>query len=149
MMTWLEIILWLHGLTVCAMVGIIWFVQIVHYPLFLQVGEQEYHHYHSGHLARTGILIAPLMLTEMGTGILLLALLAVTDVSLLAQPQWFTASMVVLGVIWVSTFFVQVRYHHALDHGKNETAIRRLTLTNWLRTILWTVRIPLLIAAIS
>ncbi|MEM6602156.1 MAG: hypothetical protein AAF649_12280 [Verrucomicrobiota bacterium] len=134
---------WLHVVTASAVVGMSWFVQMVHYPLSRLVRTKDYALYHRQHIRRIGLLIAPLMLAEaeMASGVLLLAILAVGKTDLLLQPQWFTVSMVLLGIIWLSTFLVQLRYHQQLDRGQDLNAIGRLSSTHWLRTILWTLRL--------
>ncbi|MEM6885790.1 MAG: hypothetical protein AAF571_12220 [Verrucomicrobiota bacterium] len=149
MTDWLELFWWLHFASSCAMIGIIWFVQLVHYPLFRSVGNNEYPQFHTQHILRTGFLLAPLMLAEMGSGLVFLILSVFIQVELMLHSEWFTISMLLLAVIWVSTFLVQVRHHLRLDQGKDEATIERLISTNWLRTILWSVRLPLLILAIS
>ncbi|MEM9735245.1 MAG: hypothetical protein AAF908_01395, partial [Pseudomonadota bacterium] len=47
---------------------------------------------------------------------------------------------VLLGLVWASTFFVQVPLHGKLERGHDATLVRRLVMTNWLRTFLWTAR---------
>jgi len=48
------------------MVGVIWFVQIVHYPLFALVGEAAFSEYERHHARRTGWVVAIPMLLELG-----------------------------------------------------------------------------------
>lgn len=143
-----EIIWWLHLIATAGMAGIIWFVQLVHYPLFHYVGKNEYERHHTQHMTRTGLLIAPLMLTEMGTGLMLLLESVLAPGSVFSHPSLFNASMLLLGLIWLSTFLVQVRYHRELDKGRDESAIHDLIRTNWVRTVLWTLRLPLLVIAL-
>jgi hypothetical protein len=47
-----------------AMVGLIWFVQVVHYPLFGKVGVVGFHDYEQSHQQRAGLVVAPLMSTK-------------------------------------------------------------------------------------
>ena len=60
----LELILLLQAASTLAMVGLIWFVQIVHYPLFAQVGREGFSGYEQAHQNRTTFVVAPLMLVE-------------------------------------------------------------------------------------
>ena len=46
------------------MVGLIWFVQIVHYPLFSAVGERGYTAYQIQHMNLTGAVVGPPMVIE-------------------------------------------------------------------------------------
>ena len=60
------LVLLLQLLTTLAMFGLIWFVQIVHYPLFVRVGEPGFRDYAGLHATRTTYVVAPLMLVELG-----------------------------------------------------------------------------------
>ncbi|MFG0246635.1 MAG: hypothetical protein ACF8MF_11365 [Phycisphaerales bacterium JB052] len=127
-------ILLVHAGSTCAMMGLIWFVQIVHYPLMARVGAQDYSLYQHAHMSRTTFVVAPLMLAEMGTAILLLWLLG---------PDAFPltiAGLVMLVLNWISTAALQVPAHKGLTQGFAERAHRRLVATNWIRTILWSLR---------
>jgi hypothetical protein len=57
------------------MTGVIWFVQIVHYPLFAKVGTGEFIAYERNHADRTGYVVAPPMIFELGASFVLCALL--------------------------------------------------------------------------
>lgn len=54
------------------MVGVIWFVQVVHYPLFVRVGPSGFSTYSGAHSRLTGYVVGPPMLVEMATAIPLL-----------------------------------------------------------------------------
>ncbi len=54
------------------MFGVIWFVQVVHYPLFARVGADGFAHYASLHATRTTWVVAPPMLVELATSVALL-----------------------------------------------------------------------------
>ncbi len=125
----------IHFAATWAMVGLIWFVQLVHYPLFSEVGATEFHQYERRHCQRITWLVGPLMTTELVTA----AWLAVAPPSSAsATVAWIGAALVV--VIWSSTALVQVPLHAKLGQGFDPLVARRLTATNWLRTIAWTVR---------
>ena len=53
------------------MTGLIWFVQIVHYPLLGAVGGSEFSAYEQRHMSLTTWVVAPTMLVEAGTALLL------------------------------------------------------------------------------
>ena len=59
-----ELILLLQAAATLPMVGLIWFVQIVHYPLFGEVGHDRFADYERNHQNRTTLVVAPLMLVE-------------------------------------------------------------------------------------
>jgi hypothetical protein len=124
------------------MAGVIWFVQLVHYPLFARVDRAGFADYEIEHARRTGWVVAPVMLLELGTGALLLAVRP-AGLPLGVAVAGFT----LLGVIFLSTFLLQVPLHRSLSGGFLEITHRRLVRTNWLRTAAWTVRAGLLLAS--
>lgn len=118
------------------MMGLIWFVQIVHYPMLASFDRKNFAAHEKEHCDRTGLVVVPLMLVELST----FALLLIEGV----RSDAFLLSGLLLGVIWVSTFFIQVPLHRALLQGWNVQAHRRLVATNWIRTLAWTGRSLLL-----
>ena len=44
-----------------ALVGLIWFVQVVHYPLFASVGPGEFAHYEAQYTRRTARVVGVIM----------------------------------------------------------------------------------------
>ena len=50
--------------TTLFMTGLIWFVQIVHYAMFVDVGENFFTAYHQKHMARTTWIVAPIMIAD-------------------------------------------------------------------------------------
>jgi hypothetical protein len=127
-----EWLLVVHAASTFSMLGLIWFVQIVHYPMLARYSRGDFGAVEREHCDRTGFVAAPLMLAEAFTGVLLL-------VGGFHTPL-FLASMALLGLVWLSTFLLQVPCHRALVAGWNERAHRRLVATNWIRTIGWTLR---------
>jgi hypothetical protein len=119
-----------HAAATLFMTGVIWFVQIVHYPLFGRVGAAEFPAYEREHARRTGRVVGPAMFVE-----LLLALALAARGGVLA---W--TGLALLGVIWASTAFVQVPLHRRLERGTDTAAQQRLVRTNWIRTAAWTGR---------
>ncbi len=118
-----------------AMVGIIWFVQLVHYPLFSEVSVSRFSAYEAAHTRRTTLVVAPLMVAEAATAFLL-ALLAPPAIN--ATAAYWGAALV--AVLWLSTFAAQVPAHTRLSSGFDAGVHRYLVWSNWLRTALWTVR---------
>lgn len=128
-------ILLVHAAATWMMAGVIWFVQTVHYPLFSGVGPGGFAAYLSAHQARTTGVVAPLMLIEMTSGVMLLV------VRPAAVAAWLPAvGLGLLALLWVSTFLVQVPCHTILGRGFNAPTHRKLVATNWIRTALWTAR---------
>jgi len=124
-----------HLATTLAMVGVIWVVQVVHYPLFAGVGADGWNAYEAAHQATITRVVAPLMVAELATAVWL-----VLDRPA-ALPAWAVAAGAALvGLIWASTAFVQVPLHTALGRAFDTDVHARLVATNWIRTTLWTVR---------
>ena len=114
-----------------AMVGVIWFVQLVHYPLFAGYAGDGFRAVMAEHQRRTFWVVFPLMLTELVTTFALLA----------ARPGWLPwAGMTCVGVWSLSTALVQIPLHGRLERdGFAPTTHRRLVRSNWVRTAAWTV----------
>jgi len=113
--------------------GVIWTVQLVHYPLFARVGAQNWEDYHTFHTRLMTLVVLPAMVTELGTS----GLLALTRPSWLA-PSLLWAGFALAALTWAVTFFVSVPLHDTLSRGFDAAVITRLVSTNWFRTALWT-----------
>lgn len=114
------------------MFGIIWIVQIVQYPSFLAVSTDNWKSYYAHHRYAISWIVMPLMLAEfIQTGMLL--------IRSGTHGDWFIPMLMILA-IWLSTFFIQIPLHNKLEEVKEETLIRRLIQTNWIRTLLWTAK---------
>ena len=130
-----QLIFLTHLAATLFLVGLIWFVQIVHYPLFERVGRAEFTAYETAHTRLTLWMVAPLMLVEAGTALLLIFWRPAT---VLAWQVWLGAGLVLL--IWLSTAFLQVPQHSQLRFGFEARAHRFLVASNWLRTGAWSLR---------
>lgn len=118
-----------------AMLGVILVIQIVHYPLFSSVGASSFERYEALHTQRITWVVAPLMIAELITAIMLVAR---PPSSVSATLLW--TGLALLAAIWLSTAFVQVPLHRELASGFEATAHRKLLATNWVRTIAWLLR---------
>lgn len=131
----MALLLLVHLGSTLAMAGLIWFVQIVHYPLFAHVGPERFASYEALHSQLTSLVVVPLMCTEAFTAAALLWLRPPGVSFALAA-----AGLALVVLIWLSTFFVQVPLHQALAAGFDADAHRRLVGSNWVRTVLWSLR---------
>lgn len=131
-------------LTTAMMTGIIWFVQIVHYPLFTRIPKEGFIRYEQAHTVRTGWVVAPLMLLEIGTALLLLVYPHGGDPLPIRTSPLYLAALGCLIMIWLSTFLVQVPLHGILEKQPHQRAMIQLERTNWVRTSLWSLRMILL-----
>jgi hypothetical protein len=131
----MQSILVLHAAVTLAMTGLIWFVQIVHYPLMARVPAEAFVDYERQHTQRTGWVVGPLMFIELGTAVVLIVRPPeAIDVGL----AW--TGLALLSVIWLSTILLQVPCHRRLERGFDAAVVRRLIHTNWIRTTAWTAR---------
>lgn len=124
-------VLWIHVMATWYMVGVIWFVQGVHYPLMKQVGSENYAIYQAAHMRRTAWVVGPGMMVEGATGVWLLYVETSTML-------WI--GMGLLAVIWLSSVLLQVPKHNQLLQQFDEKHHRILVQTNWIRTVAWTMR---------
>ncbi len=126
----------LHLAATFFMTGVIWFVQIVHYPLMAMVGTEQFAVYSRSHQRRTSMVVLPVMLIELGTGIWLALTIGGSGVS--AWLAW--GGLILLLVIWMMTFCVHVPQHGRLLRGFDPIVHARLVATNGIRTAAWTLR---------
>jgi len=121
-----------HAALTWLLAGVIWTVQLVHYPLWAQVNGTGFRSYHARHLLRITVLVAPLALLE--------ALTAAILVLWGPRNSWLLASLAPMAVNIVSTFLVQAPLNLQLAKGFDPALHQKLVSTNWQRTIAWTVR---------
>ncbi len=121
------------------LVGLIWFVQVVHYPIFAKVGKKEFAEYHEKHVRNTGRVVALPMLLELGLSFLLLVM---------AQgqvPFWQNSvAFALVLIVWAQTFFFFVPLHSKLGASADPQIISRLVSANGWRTFFWSLRFVLL-----
>jgi hypothetical protein len=125
----------LHLAATLFMVGVIWFVQVVHYPLLARVGPAEAVEYEQDHTRRTGWVVGPAMLLEAASAVLLLWARPAGVSDLLAG-----VGAALLAVAWASTWLVQVPCHDRLCREFDRVVHRRLVRSNWVRTAAWSLR---------
>jgi hypothetical protein len=128
-------LLTVHLFATAGMVGLIWFVQVVHYPLFARVGPDGFPTYETEHQRRTSWVVGPLMAVE-GVAALAVAATLRNEVGLLLP----LLGLVLLLVIHASTVLLQVPAHGRLTSGADHAVMRRLVATNWIRTGGWSAR---------
>ena len=124
-----------HALATAFLAGLIWVVQMVHYPLMAEVGHGRYRSYHSAHIDRITKVVAPAMLFEAATALWILV--APPDG---VDPSSSRLAFAMVVAIWTSTAALSVPAHRTLADRFDPAAHQFLVSTNWPRTILWTLR---------
>lgn len=122
----------LHTFSCFFMTGLIWLVQIIHYPAYRYMNIAVFKNYQNFHTTTITFIVGPVMLIELFTGL-----------SILVQQKFsLFSSLNLLGLIliWVATAAWSVPKHGQLAQSYNPLIIESLISTNWARTILWTLR---------
>lgn len=126
------------------MAGVIWIVQMVHYPLFARVGAPGFPGYHAAHGGRISRIVGPAMLTEAATA-LVIALAPPDGVA----PWTAWTGVALVGVLWLATAALAIPQHRRLASGFDPHAHARLVAGNWVRTAAWSARGVLVAAMLA
>jgi hypothetical protein len=132
-----------HAASTLVLVGIIWTVQIVHYPLMALVGTQRFVAYESAHAPRmAAVVMLPWTLQGATTAGLLIARPS-------ALPWWLVLGAAIAAAVPVLvTVTASVPAHARLGLGFDASVHRRLVRTNWIRTAAWTAHAPIALAMV-
>jgi hypothetical protein len=116
------------------MVGFIWTIQVLVYPMMAAVpadGFVAYELQHRNRVTALLALIAPLEIVA-AAGVVVF----VDDV-----PGWLSmGAAALLFAIWLSTLVFYAPLHMRLSTGFDPLVHRRLVRSNWIRTAAWTAR---------
>lgn len=119
------------------MTGLIWIIQVIHYPSYRFIAEDKFTEFHHFHTTAITMIVGPMMVIEVFSGL-----------AILIDQKFNTISAInFLGLlgIWFATAFLSVPTHNLLSKGFNLENINYLVQTNWIRTILWTARSGLIV----
>jgi hypothetical protein len=130
-----HMLLRLHLAATLFMTGVIWFVQVVHYPLLARVPPEAIPAYQAANVWTTASLVAVPMWIEGVTAVLLLWR---RPPGLPVNP--LRLGLALLAVIWLSTWQLELPRHEALRTAFDPATLRSLIDTNWVRTAAWTAR---------
>ena len=126
-----------HLIFTSIMTGVIWVIQIVHYPSFHFIEKELYTAFQKFHMNKISIIVIPIMLAELITGMMLFL-----DKS--SKSPFLIISFVILVLIWLITGVFFSKAHNELMTGYQELVVNQLVVMNWVRTLLWTLRLLLL-----
>lgn len=124
----------IHAASTWALVGLIWTIHVVHYPLFAAVGS-GFRSYHESHMSRITWIVGPLMLLELASGLVLWS-----DPPAGTSGRLWLVGLVLLGVVWVETGLFAVPQHGRLESGFEAETHGALMAGNLVRTLAWTAR---------
>ena len=132
-----NVVFFSHLIFSAIMVGVIWVIQLVHYPAFHFIDKDMYASFQKFHMNGISLIVVPVMVLELATGVLLLLgnsknILIIISFSLLI-------------LIWAITGLYFSSAHGKLITGYNTLVVDKLVLMNWIRTILWTLKMLLLL----
>ena len=120
------------------MVGLIWTIHFVHYPLFAEVGEATYVAYQAAHVDRIGkILLVPWAVEGIAAAAILFTALATRDRRVLPPA---VIGAVAMGVVLLVSGFWSAPAHGELADGFDPEVHDRLMNADLVRTLAWTVR---------
>lgn len=124
-----------HVAATLFMVGLIWTIHVVHYPLFAEVGAANYVDYQSAHVERIGIVLAFPWLLE---GLTLLGVMALAvERRELRVPALVGA--VAMAVVLVISGVWSAPAHGELADGFDAAVHDRLMTANLVRTLAWSL----------
>ena len=116
------------------MVGLIWTIHTVHYPLFAEVGADAYIGFQASHVERIGRLLLLPWLIE---GVSAAALLLAADRGV--RRSAFIGAIAMAVVLVISGFW-SAPAHAELADGFDPAVHSRLMAADLVRTIAWTIR---------
>ena len=132
-----ELLLKVNFISTSIMVGVIWVIQLLHYPSFHFINDQKYIEFQHFHMQRISIIVIPAMLTELASALLL--------------AYFFESSLtiILLALVignWAITLIFFTNMHQKLTNGYDHSIVNRLVQINWSRTALWSLRLIILLS---
>ena len=126
-----------HAAASMFMVGLIWTIHYVHYPLFAYVGESTYASFQAVHVERIGRLLFVPWLTEGFSLIGIVALAFLGGRRTLRVPAVINGAA--MAIVLVMSGFWSAPAHGKLAEGFDKAVHDELMTVNLIRTLAWTV----------
>jgi len=138
-----EAVLLANAAATLFMVGLAWFVGVVHYPLFASVGERDFAAYHALHSRRTTWVVLPMMSVEL-----------LSSFALCLDPPGGEAALAIAGALlalgtWALTGAAAVPAHRRLGEGFSDAGLRSLRRADLARAVVWTAHGVVVIALLA
>lgn len=122
------------------MTGVIWLVQLVHYPLFAAVGGAQWPAYEAAHRRRITVVVGPAMLLAV----------AVAAALLISRPGVPAAANLGLALaLLAGTLAIFAPLHARLEAAWDPAVHHRLVGLNWWRTAGWTAQLAVAVLLVA
>ena len=118
------------------LVSLVFMTQFITYPTFLNIDKDKFSDYHRKYVNNISFIVAPVMLIELLTLIL---------IAYFSKDFLIIKSLILLLVIWLTTFFIMIPSHNRISKSFNIKEIKSLINYNWIRTILWSFKLLVII----
>ena len=118
------------------LVSLVFMTQFITYPTFLYIDKDKFSEYHRKYVNNISFIVAPVMLIE---------LLTLSLIAYFSSEFLIIKSLILLLVIWLTTFFIMIPSHNRISKSFNKKEIISLINYNWVRTILWSFKLLLII----
>lgn len=136
-----EAIVLAHAASVLVLVGIIWTVQLVHYPLLADVDPARFPAAHAAHSRAITLVVGPPWVVE---GVTTAALIVAPPTG---APRWLVGAAAALAVVPVAvTIGWSVPAHARLAAGFDAAVHARLVASNRVRVAAWTAHAVVAVA---
>ena len=113
------------------MFGLIVTTQLVTYPLFSSISNSGFTNYHFNYVSKISRIAGPAMLLE-----LIIASFLLYSFGNLSSKLIFLITV----LIFLSTLLIQVPIHDRIKYKANNLLFKKLVMTNWIRTLLWSLK---------
>lgn len=131
-MTWVLV---MNLATAWTMTGVIWTMQLVHYPLLAAASATHPAHAVRRHQRGITPIVAPLMAAELiGAGLLI-----AESPGAVSRPLAIVAAVLLIVPLGLTALYF-APLHARLARRHDDADVRRLVSVNWIRTATWTLR---------
>ena len=132
-----DLLFKINFISTSVMSGVIWVIQLLHYPSFHFINEKKYVEFQHFHMERISFIVIPVMIIELTSALLLV--------------YFFRSSLTIILLafllgIWGITFIFFTNIHQKLTNGYDYSIVDRLVQINWYRTALWSLRFIILLS---
>ena len=103
-------------------------VQLTIYPSFKNYSHSKFKSFHSSYTKKMFFIVAPIMILELLSALYLLI------------KNSFLIPTIIIGFIWLITFFFIVPIHDSLNYNFNIRVHKKLLHLNFIRTTFWILK---------